>query len=284
MDRGTYESREAADSTTLGDLIGRYLNEVVSGTRSARDDAIRLRALQRQRISQLWMSSVTPAQVAAFRDERLCAVKPATVVRELAYLSAIINHARREWGIHCANAVQLVKKPAQPLGRDRTLEPDERRRLLDELAPAGRRNPWMRPLVLLALETAMRRGELLALRWNKVDLARRVAHLDLTKNGDRRAVPLSSVAADLLEELPRSICGRVFPIGAAAVDKSFGRALARAGIEDFRFHDLRHTAITSMATKLPNVIELSAVTGHRSLRMLQRYYHPDPAALALKIG
>jgi integrase len=136
----------------------------------------------------------------------------------------------------------------------------------------------------VALETAMRRSELLALQWKHVDLHRRVAVLETTKNGERRAVPLSSKAIDTLSALPRSISGCVFPMTACAVSAAFERAVERAGIMDFRFHDLRHTAITQMATKLPNVIELSAVTGHKSLKMLQRYYHPNPQELARKLG
>jgi integrase len=142
----------------------------------------------------------------------------------------------------------------------------------------------MCPLVGLALETAMRRGELLSLTWPNVDLKRRVVHLAMTKNGEARAVPLSSAAIEILEHLPRHVSGRVFPMSAAAVERAFARALSRAEIFGLRFHDLRHTAITAMATKLPNVIELSAVTGHRSLKMLQRYYHPKASELALKLG
>lgn len=197
-------------------------------------------------------------------------MKPATVIRELAFLSRVINHARREWDINTPNPISMVRKPPAGKGCDRILTADEEARLLAAVEPTGRRNPWMKPLVTLALETALRRGELLALRWQHIDLANRVAHLPITKNGDTRNVPLSTKAAETLRSLPRCITGQVFPIQHPARHRAFMRATARAGLTDLRFDDLRHTAITRMADRLPNVIELSAVTGHRSLKMLQR--------------
>lgn len=285
IDRGALVGRNAAEWLTLGELLARYCLEVTPTMRGAAEDSIRLRALQRDPVCRFGMSALVPAHVAAFRDRRLREVAPATVVRELAYLSAIINHARREWGIRCANPVSLVKKPATPPGRERVLSEQERVRLLTALQPTKRRSSVLLNVVRLALATGMRRGELLGLRWDHVDLTRRTATLLLTKNGDRRTVPLSSAAVEVLHDLVRDPSDtRVLPVNAKAVEKAFNRALTRAGLEDFRFHDLRHTAITAMASRLPNVIELAAVTGHRSLTMLQRYYHPRAEDLAAKLG
>ena len=139
-------------------------------------------------------------------------------------------------------------------------------------------------MVLLAIETGMRRGELLQLKWADINLQNRTATLWETKNGDTRVVPLSSKAIDTLQKAPRSLCGRIFPLSKAAQSKAFKEALKRSKLDDLHFHDLRHTAITNMAKKLPNVIELAAVSGHKSLRMLQRYYHPDAVELAAKLG
>jgi integrase len=230
------------------------------------------------------MTAVTPSRIAQFRDDRLQQVSAGTVIRELAYLSAIINHSRREWGINVENPVSRVRKPSAPPGRDRVLTGLEEDRLLDALRPSGRRSPWVLPLVVLALETAMRRGELLALRWDDVNLLSRTATLHDSKNGEGRVVPLSSRAVEVLQGLRRSITGRVIPMSSFAVCAAFKRATARAGIEGFRFHDLRHSAISRIAVKLPNLIELGALSGHKSLRMLKRYYHVDAAALARKLG
>jgi integrase len=130
----------------------------------------------------------------------------------------------------------------------------------------------------------MRRGEILGLHWYQIDFQKRTAHIPLTKNCTSRTVPLSSEALGILKELPRSIDGVVFPIKHANLSAHFMKARTNALVKDFHFHDLRHMAITRMAEKLPNVIELSAVSGHKSLAMLKRYYHPDPVLLANKLG
>ena len=288
MDKGCFSSQtevqKEAQKTTLRELIERYITDVLPGLKGAHDDAIRLKAICLRSICSCTVATLTPAKVAEYRDLRLKEVAPGTVLRELAYLSSIINHGRREWRIDADNPVSLVRKPTQPKGRDRILSADERVRLLLELRPIARRNPWTLQVVIVALETAMRRGELLSLRWENVNLSVRTATLKTTKNGDSRVVPLSSIAVQTLTAMPRSICGAVFPITAFALAASFDKAVARAKLSDFRFHDLRHTAITSIAAKLPNLIELSAVSGHRSLKMLQRYYHPSATELAFKLG
>ncbi len=284
MDQGGYTSPASAQKTTLGALIQRYVAEVLPSMKGAHEDAIRLRAICRRPICKNSIASLTPAKVAEYRDLRLTEVAAGTVVRELAYLSSIINHGRREWGIHTNNPVALVRKPTQPKGRERVLTSAERERLLVELQPTGKRNVWMLFVVILALETAMRRSELLALRWGDISLERRTATLHMTKNGDSRVVPLSTSAVQALKAMPRSICGAVFPITACALAANFNKAVERAKLRDLHFHDLRHTAVTHMATKLPNLIELAAVSGHKSLKMLQRYYHPRSEDLAIKLG
>lgn len=284
IDHGSFISPTEAKKTTLGDLIQRYMVEVLPSMKGAYEDAIRLKAICRRPICKNSIASLTPAKIAEYRDLRLKEVAPGTVVRELAYFSSIINHGRREWGIHANNPVALVRKPTQPKGRERVLSLAERERLLVELQPTGRRNTWMPSVVILALETAMRRSELLALRWGDINLDRRTATLHMTKNGDSRIVPLSTTAIQTLTSMPRSACGAVFPITYCALAANFDKAVERAKLPDLHFHDLRHTAITNMADKLPNVIELAAVSGHKSLKMLQRYYHPSPQALALKLG
>jgi integrase len=238
----------------------------------------------RKPISRWSMAHLSAARIAAYRDERLQEVSSGTVIRELAYLSAIINHARREWGINVLNPVQLVRKPQSPQARSRVLTDEEVSKLLQALEPTGRRSQWTKPIVQLALATAMRRGELLSLRWENIDLQGRTAFLPDTKNGDSRTVPLSSAAVRVLTASPRHISGVVFPVKAYTLDAAFKRGVHRAGLEGVRFHDLRRTAITRMAEKLPNVIELAAVSGHKSLMVLKRYYRPTAAELAQKLG
>ena len=266
-------------------MILRYLQEVTPKTKSAKEDGFRLRALARKSIAKYSMIALTPTRIAEYRDIRLREVSAGPVLRELAYFSCVINHARREWGINIDNPIPLIRKPETPPSRTRVLSDVEKDRLFNILKPRFKNsNPWILFIVQFALETAMRQGEILGLSWADIDLNKRTAHLETTKNGDRRTVPLSSRAIQILQELPRSIDGRVFPMNRPALCANFESACKRAGIEDLHFHDLRHTAITNMASKFSNILELSAVTGHRQLSMLKRYYHPRAEDLALKLG
>jgi integrase len=284
IDKGQFVSVNEAQRTTLGNVIARYLVEVTPTMKGVTEDTIRLKAILRKPIAVWSMANLSTARIAAYRDERLKEVSAGTVIRELAYLSSIINHARREWGINVPNPVQMVRKPQSPQARSRVLGDEEVSILLQALEPIGRRSHWTKPAVQLALATAMRRGELLSLKWENVDLQGRTAFLPDTKNGDSRTVPLSSVAVKVLAELPRHISGIVFPVKAFTLDAAFKRGVRRAGLEGVRFHDLRRTAITRMAEKLPNVIELAAVSGHKSLMVLKRYYRPSAMDLAKKLG
>lgn len=284
IDRGVFVNVSEAQRTTLGDLIGRYLVEVTPTMKGAPEDTIRLKAIMRKPIARWSMANLSAARIAAYRDERLQEVSAGTVIRELAYLSAIINHARREWGINVPNPVQMVRKPQSPQARSRVLTDEEVSKLLMALEPTGRRSNWTKPAVQLALATAMRRGELLSLRWEHVDIQNRTTFLSDTKNGESRTVPLSTAAVQVLAALPRHISGVVIPVKFFTLDAAFKRALKRSGLDDVRFHDLRRTAITRMAEKLPNVIELAAVSGHKSLMVLKRYYRPAASELAQKLG
>lgn len=284
IDQGLFISINEAQRTTLKDVIARYLKEVTPTMKSASEDTIRLKAIMRKAIASWSLANLNSARVAAFRDERLKEVSPSTVIRELAYLSAIINHARREWGINVSNPVQMVRKPQNPLSRSRVLTDEEVSKLLAALEPSGRRNIWTKPIAEIALLTAMRRGEILSLRWEHVDLNERTAFLPDTKNGESRTVPLSSAAVAVFKQLPQHINGLVFTMKPQTLYAAFNRAVRRARLEDVRFHDLRRTAITRMAEKLPNVIELAAVSGHKSLVVLKRYYRPTASELAKKLG
>lgn len=284
MDEGVHRAPSKANDLLLRDILARYLCEVSPTKKGYRDEVVRIRFLQRAKMAGHSLSKLSPEVVAAFRDARLRNVGAGAVIRDLSLLSSVINHARREWGVTAPNPCALVRKPPTPPGRSRVLTAEEESRLLTALEPTGRRNPWMKPLVQLALATAMRRGELLSLTWRHIDLENRTAHLPTTKNGRPRTVPLSTSALSVLANLPRSKDGLVLPVAAQTMEAAFKRARARAGVNDLRFHDLRHTATTRMALRLSNVIELAAVTGHQTIQMLKRYYHPRAEALALKLG
>lgn len=285
IDKGSYTNIALAERTLFKDVIERYIQEVTLKTRSMREDTYRLKALARHPIGKLRMTALTPIKVAQYRDERLRLVSSGAVIRELSYFSSIINHARREWGINMINPIPFVKKPPSPQGRNRILTEEELGRLFAALKPQIKSsNHWILPLTKFALESAMRRGEMLGLRWEHIDLQKRTAFIPLTKNGMSRLVPLSTAALEILQKLPRNLDGRVFPVTPFTLSAAIDRARIKANLSDFHFHDLRHMAITRLAEKLPNLIELSAVSGHKSLAMLKRYYHPDPEKLAQKLG
>jgi len=128
----------------------------------------------------------------------------------------------------------------------------------------------------------MRRGEILQLTWDNVNLNTRTAFLPETKNGEARTVPLSENALSILKALPKQ-SDQVFDTTAYAIRMAFGRALKRAEIDDFRFHDLRHEATSRFFEKGLNMMEVSSITGHKDLQMLKRYTHLRAEDLALKL-
>lgn len=293
MDRAVFVSREEAEKYTLGEVLERYKSEVVPHKKGAVEEAVRIECLVKRSLAKYKMASLTPMLVAQYRDQRLAKVSGGTVNRELTIISAAINHARREWGVHIQNPVALVSRAKANPSRQRRFEDGEEERLLDALEVQPRSSQgrfqgmqciWVKPLVILAIESGMRRGELLKLEWRYVDLKKRVLYLPFTKNGEGRGIPLSTRAVAVLSELPRAICGRVFPITADALKKSFGRACERAGLEDFHFHDLRHEAISRLFEKGLSLPEVASISGHKTWEMLKRYTHLQAEKLVSKLG
>lgn len=294
LDRGLYLDRTEADKQTLGDILDRYMREVSPIHKGVKNETICITALKRDAVCLYRASALSGKLLAEWRDRRLQAVSPATVNRELNLISAAINVARKEWGIHIENPLELIRRPPTGKGRTRRLSPEELQGLLTALRlgerrpdgtfDGGARNHWIAPLVELALDTAMRQGELLKLKWADINLASRTAYLHDTKNGDARTVPLSTKAVTLLSQLPRSINGQAFPLTKGAVQKAFNRACQRAGISNLRFHDLRHEAVSRLFERGLNLLEVSAISGHKTLQMLKRYTHLKAEELARKLG
>ena len=305
MDRGLFISRAAAESTTLADCLKRYLKEVTPQKKGARQEAMKARIILRHQIASLYMANVRGSDMAGYRDDRLAEGKaPSTVQKELALLSHMFNTARREWGMESiTNPVQLISKPKINNQRDRRLQSDEEERLLAACSPLFHNsNVWLKPLVLMALETAMRKGELLDLRWKNIDFDKRQLKC---KNKDPkgealvRYVPVSTLAIETLKDLPRSVNGRVFQTTDNAIKLAFPRACKRAcehvyehksgkkkkcncqGIEGLRFHDLRHEATSRFVESgLFTDVQVASITGHKTLQMLKRYAHMRPSDLA----
>lgn len=230
------------------------------------------------------MTALTPKAIAAWRDMRLQLVSGSTVNRDLALLSHVINTARREWDIHIENPLALVRRPRCNRGRERRLQGNEQELLFKEISEKSR-NPYLLPVVQTAIETGMRRSELLQLEWNRVDLDKRVIRILDTKNGEGRSVPLTLKAVEILSSLPKreGFEQTVFPLTPNALKLGFERALERSRIDDLRFHDLRHEAVSRFFEKGLNVMEVASISGHKTLQMLKRYSHMQLGNLIQKI-
>ena len=279
LEQGRLSSRDA----TLSSIIDRYLDQVSVEKKSHIKEKSSLLQLKKNHLAQMDISKITPAVIAEYRDNRLKEVAPATCLRGLSLLSHIFTVAIREWGypLSC-NPVFQIRKPALSKSRTRRLKIDEEKKLLCALEAIE--NPWAKPLVVVALETAMRRGELLSLKWEHVHLHQSYVHLPDTKNGSSRDVPLSQLARETLSQLPRDISGMVFPIHFEALKSLWQRICKKLELKDLRFHDLRHEATSRFFEKGLNVMEAAAITGHKDLKMLQRYTHLKASNLARKLG
>lgn len=281
VDAGNWLDHTEAQQTTLDDLLDRYAREVSITKRGAQQEALRIRVIRRSTLVKYAPIAITGKLIADYRDTRLKAVSGSTVNRELALLSHLFTVAMREWGIALhSNPVALARKPANNEARDRTLTDAQRGALV---AACGQcQSHWIKPVVIFALETATRRGEILSLTWDKVSLETSTA-LVSGKTGARK-VPLSPACIEALRALPRSLDGRVFPVTVETLKQAYARAVARAGIADFTFHDLRHDALTRLAGMGFNILELRAISGHTTANMLQRYVSIDAGSLAKRMA
>lgn len=294
------DARDAApeDVTTLRDALNRYQREVLPAMRGARKETSVLEILRSGPLAHRRLVRITSKDVAALRDRWSRTVAPGTVRRRFHTLSHVFTVARKEWGlVGLANPVTDVAMPKEPHGRERRVSEPE----LDAIRKAAT-SEAMRDFVTLAVETAMRRGELFAATWENIDTAARTLRVPKTKNGDPRTVPLSTVAVGTLEKMrSRRTEARLFPrwTSVEAISVSFQRTVQRArnaylsGCEasgdaaEARFlvgihlHDLRHEA-TSRLAQVPglSVHMLAKITGHKTLSMLMRYYNPTPAEIA----
>ncbi|MFM0473046.1 integrase [Paraburkholderia strydomiana] len=283
IDAGQWIDSPEDRQTTLAALLDRYATEVSKSKRGSRAECYRIESFKKLSLAKHALSVITPQMVASWRDARLSEVSSGTALRELQLLSHVFSIAIREWGIRLpSNPVSLIRKPRSGKARDRVLTVPERTALVSACGQCH--NSWIRPVVIFALETAARRGEILSLSWTDVDLDRRTATLQVTKSGQPRRIPLSKNCVAMLESLPRSVDGRVFPVSMEAVKQAYERAVARAGIRNFTFHDLRHDALTRLAKNGLSVLELRAISGHTTANMLQRYVSIDAGDLALKLG
>lgn len=299
---GTWvDPREKDDQLSFSDALSKYERTVTVKKKGQRQEFSRIKQLQKNPLSAKAIDEITSADVSAFRDERSLTVAPSTVRKEMALISHVFTVAIKDWGMTLDNPVEKTRKPKVSNARNRILSSLETEYLLKACKEI--RSEKLHATVVLALETAMRKGELVALDWRYVDLTKRTAYLPDTKNNEARSVALSSKAITILKSLGPKIQGPVLGYASSdSIDSGWYSALADAKacylehctststspkidfLENFCFHDMRHTATTWLGAKGLTPIELASITGHKDLKMMMRYSHPDAADIALKLA
>jgi integrase len=280
---GTAISNEAT-RTTLREALERYMREVTPTKKGKKRDQDRVKVWMRHPLAFRFLSQLRGVDFAEYRDERRAEGRAEnTIAIELKLISKLYRIASKDWGMEgLRNPIASVTMPGGSNRRERRLQADEQKALFAELRKV---DAYMAPLAELAIETAMRQGELLSLTLADVDMQKRVAYLKDTKNSEPRDVPLSTRAVEILKEIPRPLnkTAPLFPISQDAVIRSFRQACTDAEIENLKFHDLRHEAVSRICDKLP-MHEAMRVTGHKTPSMLMRYYHPKAEDLARKLA
>jgi integrase len=273
-----------ADRHTLGDLVDRYLREVIPGKAGAHHEELQALALLRDfpELAAKKLGALDTPDLAAWRDRRLQTVSDGTVLRNLNWLRHALRLAREEWKWMAHNPLEGLRIPRSPTPRERRVRPHEVRALCRHLGYRSGRAPETKAqevalAFLVALRSGMRAGEILSLGHDTLHMDRRVASVDHKTQhitGRRRDVPLTRQALRLL----RPVAGRerCFSLSSSTLDVLFRRARDQLLIEDMHFHDSRAEALTRLARKV-DVLTLAKISGHRDLRILQNAYYRETA-------
>ena len=270
----------APKTLTLRDLLTRYAIEITPEKKGRDQEQRRINRLLRDQISDYRLSQLSSAVMAEFRDRRIIdGVRAAQI--DLILIRHCIKLARLEWGVNMpTNPVEGIRIPNGIKRRERRLREGEYELL--QAAAEQCRNPYIWACIDFAVETGMRRSEILSLLWENVDLDSRIAVLPDTKNGSKREVPLTKKAAQILDRLPRDEA-RAFSTTDYTIRHGWDRLVKRAGIEGLRFHDLRHEAVSRFFEMGLSVPEVAAISGHKDYRMLASYTHVSANSLAEKL-
>lgn len=267
---------ESLENTTLGDLLKRYAQDISTLKRGASPERYRIARMLTDPLCKLSLAELTSKAIATYRDKRLKTVSRSTVRSEMSLIRRALELGRREWGVPLTeNPAALVTLPSPGEARDRRLEAGELERLEAALAD----NPLVRAVIRFAIETAMRRGEIIDLKWRYIDFRKRLAYVKYTKTGNPRTVPLTDGAIEILKGLePQG--ERVFPITETALRYAWDKACKKARIKDLRFHDIRHESVSRFFEMGLSVPQVALISGHRTPSMLYRYVNLRPYELA----
>jgi integrase len=301
MVSGRWRDRDESDSTTLGEALQRYLDEVSIHKKGHANERYRILAWIADPIAKKPLSQVRSVDLANWKTKRLKVVSGTTARNDLAVISHLFTTARNEWGLNVDNPMDRVQLPKQNKARDRRLEDGELERLLAAAQGArftiletdndGKKRKRALPaaigdVILWAIETGMRAGEIAALEWSDVDVKAGFVNVRDGKTGSRSFM-VSSRALSVLEGLPTPINRRqkIFGVTSNALTMSFVKVSKEAGTENLRLHDLRHEATSRLFERGLTIQEVQSITGHKTLQMLMRYTHLRPnEALRAKLG
>lgn len=282
---GRHFKTSEAKRHTLGDLVDRYIKEVVPLHPNNAVNTVRHLGWWKSKIGSVLLSDIGPALIVQYRNE--LSTEPsakgsvrsnATVLRYLASISHAFTIAMKDWAWVEDNPVLKISKPRAARGRERYLSDAERDDLL--VACRASTSRFLYTAVVLAISTGMRRGEMMGLQWKRVDLQRGQILLTKTKNDTSRSIPLAGAALQLMTDLAkvrRTDTDLVFygnhPAKPVDLTKPWETAMRKAELEDFRFHDLRHSCASYLAMNGATTMEIAAVLGHKTLQMVKRYSH-----------
>ena len=269
---------------TFDEMMEKYLKEVSvrKGPKGPSRDRTALSHLLPS-FEKLTLAEISPKLISAYKVKRREeGAAPSTVNKELAVIRHAFNMAIKEWEWCRDNPVRRVSMEKVDNNRVRYLTDEEFERVLRECPD------WLRPIVMVARYTGMRRENIVTLRWDQVNLFRKVVVLDRTKNGDRLGIPLCERVLEVFKtqnRVRRLGSPYVFPVADGshilgdAVGMAFNRTCRRIGILDFRFHDLRHTFASMLVQRGVDLYRVQRLLGHRDARMTQRYAHLSPENL-----
>ena len=271
LEAGTYQDTDKLFSIRLKDLLQLYFEHVKDNSRRLKNFTYEINSLSKGALARTSLAQLTSVKIANYKNELLKTLSPSTVRKKLLLISRAISVGQKELGIPIAsNPVKLVTLPKEPDHRDRVITHEEYKRLLKECSQSS--IYFLRNVVELAYETLCRRGEILALNLDDINFKNGTAIIHITKSGKKRRIGLSARAIEVIKQLPRSIDGRLFNLDTVSFfEKEFRRAVTRARIKDFTFHDLRHFGATTLAKAGWTTQELMAQGGWSSADMVKRY-------------
>jgi integrase len=286
VDTGLATDYTEASKNTLSDLFRRYIRENKHKAKKQwRNEEYRVGQLLKDTISDINLLRFSTKHLAEFRDRRCDQVKSATYNKDFNFIGVVISTAINDWGIYIPhNPCKMMKRETEAKPRKRILENDEQTRLIEACALSE--NIYLKPMVQFSIETSVRQGELLKIKYEHINFKKRLVTLYDTKNGEDRIIPLSRKAFGILCSLPRQFNGRMFPMTRHSLKFWWRQALKRAKIEGLRWHDLRRHAITIMfEEKGLDVPTVQLISGHKNpMVLLNTYTKLNPEKLVAKLG